>query len=195
MAGIVALGSSSAKPDPETAEQLKKTARILLALDFDAAGINAVGWWQQAYPQVKLWPAPAGKDPGEAYANHGIDLKAWFTAGLPPAWRNRTALVNKTTEGRAADQVAPPVADTAPVVDLPPHVPAAVLELAELLRQAPVYFRNSRGQTTMVQNEAWARANCEASKPDQPADFPDARGFQLHFKPPGRPHNCAQSYR
>ena len=83
--GILALGSSSAKPDSDIARQLKKAALILLALDYDDAGKKASAWWQANYSHSKPWPVPAGKDPGEAFAEHRIDIKEWFMLGLPPA--------------------------------------------------------------------------------------------------------------
>lgn len=39
-------------------------------------------WWRDRYPQAKLWPVPAGKDPGEAFAK-GVDIREWLRGGCP----------------------------------------------------------------------------------------------------------------
>ena len=85
MCSVLALGSSSAKPDENLMEVLRNAAVILVALDFDGAGEKAMRWWRDEFHQAKLWPVPEGGDPGEAY-QAGVDIKAWISAGLPPAW-------------------------------------------------------------------------------------------------------------
>lgn len=85
VAGVVAAGSSSTKPEQKIVSALKKSSIILLALDYDQAGLKAIKWWQESFPQVVRWPVPAGGDPGEAY-QVGVDLKKWIIAGLPPGW-------------------------------------------------------------------------------------------------------------
>jgi len=93
--GVLALGSSSSRPDVPAMAALQKSLHILVALDFDAAGAGAWdarlrtkgrtdGWcWRRAFPQAERWPTPDGKDPGDA-VKAGVDLAAWITAGLPP---------------------------------------------------------------------------------------------------------------
>lgn len=83
LAGIVALGSASAKPDKGTHNKLLNAERILLSLDYDEAGAKAsYSFWPQTYgKKVLRWPTPAGKDTSEAW-QEGINIKAWVEAGL-----------------------------------------------------------------------------------------------------------------
>jgi hypothetical protein len=83
LAGIIALGSASAKPDKTTHEILLNAERILLSLDYDEAGAKAsYNFWPQTYgKKVARWPTPAGKDASEAYQK-GINIKVWVEAGL-----------------------------------------------------------------------------------------------------------------
>lgn len=96
LVGAVPLGSCSIHPKASVYEQLTKSLRILVAMDFDgeirngkvhAPGAKASRWWEEAFPfTARRWPVPQGKDPGEAYAA-GVDIRAWITVGLPPAMR------------------------------------------------------------------------------------------------------------
>jgi len=81
--GVIAMGSASAKPGTFVYPHLKNALQILVALDFDQAGLSAWGWWEKTFERAKLWPVPEGKDPGEAYEK-GLDIKEWVKAGLPP---------------------------------------------------------------------------------------------------------------
>jgi DNA primase len=82
IAAVMALGSAQARPDATTNQELRQSDRILLALDYDDAGAAQAPWWTRTYgAKVKRWPAPIGKDPGEAYAQ-GVDLRAWIKAGV-----------------------------------------------------------------------------------------------------------------
>ncbi len=66
---------------------LRRCAVILVALDYgDKDEAGAEGWrlWQETFPQARRWMVDRGKDPGEAFGL-GLDLRAWVTAGLPPA--------------------------------------------------------------------------------------------------------------
>lgn len=84
--GVVALGSSSAKPDKGCTEILKDAAYIMVALDSDNAGTKAWQWWKKEFPDCVRWPVPKGKDPGEAW-QAGVDLRDWVVAGLPEGLR------------------------------------------------------------------------------------------------------------
>jgi DNA primase len=84
LAGAVALGSVSAKPDAETFAVLQGALQILNALDYDAAGAKAYDWWAEHFDRCDRWPVPKGKDPGEAI-RLGIDLDKWIKEGMPPA--------------------------------------------------------------------------------------------------------------
>lgn len=83
LAGAVALGSSSSKPDDRATKVLKAAAWVLNAIDFDRAGAQARHWWDERLPDSRRWPVPKGKDPGEAYQG-GVDIRSWIRAGLPP---------------------------------------------------------------------------------------------------------------
>jgi hypothetical protein len=87
-AGALSVLTVSGKPDADAHSLLFRAARILVALDFDqdkGDGSNPAAaawpWWASAYPQVRLWPVPDGKDPGEAF-QRGVDLRAWIAAGM-----------------------------------------------------------------------------------------------------------------
>ncbi|MGE4536665.1 MAG: primase-helicase zinc-binding domain-containing protein [Desulfovibrio sp.] len=95
--GVLALGSSSPRPDAPARASLEKALHILVALDFDKAGASAWdsrlrdkgkadAWcWRRAFPQAERWPTPDGKDPGDA-VKAGVNLRAWIEAGLPPVF-------------------------------------------------------------------------------------------------------------
>jgi len=78
---VIALGSATARPDPETFHALKRARLILFNLDYDKAGIDAARLWMQTFRTVKAWPTPTEKDPGEYHAAGG-NIRAWITAGI-----------------------------------------------------------------------------------------------------------------
>jgi DNA primase len=79
---VLALGSATARPDPETFHALKRARLILFNLDYDDAGKTAARLWMQTFRTVKPWPVPPpGKDPGEYYAAGG-NVRAWITDGI-----------------------------------------------------------------------------------------------------------------
>ena len=88
LAGVVALGSASMRPGSSVFYALQKCHRVLVALDYDQAGLGKSGWqwWKENFDNARLWPVPDGKDPGEAWEK-GIDIAAWVTAGLPSSQR------------------------------------------------------------------------------------------------------------
>lgn len=99
LVATVPLGSCSTRPKASAFESLRRSRRILVALDFDtpqwseqkermvAPGAEACGWWSKTFPDTwKRWPVPQGKDPGEAY-QAGVNLRQWVLDGLPPAMR------------------------------------------------------------------------------------------------------------
>jgi len=161
LCSIAALGSSSAKPDEKLTEKLRKSALILLGLDYDDAGKKAVRWWKEEFDQVKIWPVPDGGDPGDAY-QLGFDIRNWIRCGLPAAWRIRgptkqpvglSVLDNKKKRnnqkitdrkvGRPAGQ---------PVKEL-------VAELARLLRAHPVTIHNTSKRTYIASSLRWQQKN------------------------------------
>jgi hypothetical protein len=84
LAAAVSTGSVSIRPDLPAHRMLCGCLRILVALDADKPGAEGSAWWEATYPSARRWPAPEGKDPGEAAAA-GCDLRAWVRTGLPPA--------------------------------------------------------------------------------------------------------------
>ena len=84
--GVFASLTNVGKPDAAAHEWLAKAKRILVALDADPpdAGGKRPGyqgwlWWQEHYTVARRWPAPQGKDPGEAFAL-GVNLAEWIAA-------------------------------------------------------------------------------------------------------------------
>jgi hypothetical protein len=87
LVGVMALGSSSTRPDKAAAVKLDRAAHILNALDADGAGEKESGkWWRENYPDAVRWPVPEGKDPGEAY-KAGVNIREWVMGGLPVGLR------------------------------------------------------------------------------------------------------------
>ncbi|MEJ2727450.1 MAG: hypothetical protein P8185_02880 [Deltaproteobacteria bacterium] len=80
---LVALGSAQIRPDMQTTECLKRTWKILVALDSDEAGAKeAFTWWLKQFPNAERWPVILGKDPSEAKLN-GLNLRDWVFATFP----------------------------------------------------------------------------------------------------------------
>lgn len=78
---VLALGSATAHPDPETFHALKRARLILFNLDYDDAGKKAAVRWMQTFRTVKPLPTPTEKDPGDYHAAGG-SIRAWITAGI-----------------------------------------------------------------------------------------------------------------
>ncbi len=151
LSGAVALGSVSAKPDAKADKSLREALSILLALDYDEAGKKAVAWWTAQYPNCHRWPVPNGKDPGDA-RKMGIDLGQWIRAGLPPALTIDTgsAVSNRKESERIGENRRE--SGTTSCIELP-DLPAAVLELYELLQKNPgVNIINSENRFTVLRN-------------------------------------------
>lgn len=150
MAGAVALGSVSAKPDAETYAVLQGALQVLNALDYDAAGAKAMAWWNEQFDNCDRWPVPQGKDPGEAY-RMGISLDKWIEAGLPPALtiagRESARKESKTaTKQEKSD-------DNLPVADEKQNCPPEILELYMLLKKNPgVKIINSENRFAILRD-------------------------------------------
>lgn len=89
--GAISILTAKGKPDLIAHNALRRSARILVALDADEdkedgsnPGAEAWLWWKNTYPQARLWPVPVGKDPGEAFSL-GVDLAEWIFASFKPA--------------------------------------------------------------------------------------------------------------
>lgn len=137
LAGAVALGSVSAKPDAEACAVLRNAIQILNALDFGDIGggakaaARAIAWWTENFRHHDRWPVPKGKDPGEA-VRLGIDLARWIEAGLPPVM----TIDSGATRSRGSTP-SPSISEAAEKRDIspPPNLPPPVLELLMLLRK------------------------------------------------------------
>jgi len=151
VSGYVGLGSSHAKPDSTVDYHLKRSSHIVLALDYDDAGIKAMDWWAQHYPRAKVWPLPDGKDPGDAFAA-GVDLREWVLASYPDGW-----YLQRSWRKR------PPVTKKNLVVkkNIPGDRPGAVAELADLMRESPVAIVSRRDQLKIVSPNEWNYKNWE----------------------------------
>lgn len=178
--GVVAVLTVSVHPDAVAHAALAPSARILVALDFDAPRedgkpiptAKAWPWWEATYQQARLWPVPRGKDPGDAFAQ-GVNLWDWVRAGMPIVATPSTGAPEVGTlgpapfvcpsGGRADSAVAADVESTpVPVRPWPDYLgdwmpPAVVIELAKFWRGKPVEFRKSAdGGGGWVFDPAWA---------------------------------------
>jgi len=81
LVGVMALGSTTGKPSAWQEEKLRAAKLLLLALDYDAAGIKCAREWSRRYPNSRVWPSLIGKDAGEDY-QQGVDIRAWVETGL-----------------------------------------------------------------------------------------------------------------
>jgi len=79
LAGALALGTATGKPDADAAAYLRAAPRILVALDFDRAGIEAWPWWKEHFPKAEPWPCPDGKDVGDMAGTSGL-VRFWIEA-------------------------------------------------------------------------------------------------------------------
>lgn len=78
----IALGGVTKKPDLHTEHLLRQAKFILWCLDNDEAGRNVAFWWRSAYPNLRFWPAPVGKSPGDAFKDHQVNLRDWILKGI-----------------------------------------------------------------------------------------------------------------
>lgn len=164
MCSVVALGSSSAKPDEKIMEKLRNSAVILLGLDYDAPGRKAMKWWKEEFHQVKIWPVPDGGDPGEAYQS-GVDIRQWIWAGLPaglqlrgPDRRVGLSLLNDKKKGGEKTEI---VDLESPVVCEESESWDYIAELAGLLRAHPVAIHNMPDRTYIAASVKWQQQNYE----------------------------------
>jgi DNA primase len=74
----LALGGVSKKPDVELHEWLKQASLILLSLDFDDAGKKRYAFWMKLYPNLRPWPTPCWKSPGDAFSTQKTKITEWL---------------------------------------------------------------------------------------------------------------------
>lgn len=104
LAGVVAMGTATAKPDTAAHKALKAAAVLLVSLDTDEAGAKA-SWkfWPATYgTKARRWPTVKGKDASEARLN-GLDLRAWVIAGLFGNEERFERFCIQTIDGRLSD--------------------------------------------------------------------------------------------
>jgi hypothetical protein len=129
---------------------LKSAAVILNALDYDAAGKKAIGWWEERFVDYhRRWPVPEGKDPGDAF-KAGVDMAAWIRAGLPEVWswktNGRSNLLNEIKK-EVTEEIS------------------SLKELVALVRSSPVVICVGPGRLKIKDAPLWARANpCKARR-------------------------------
>jgi DNA primase len=150
LAGSIAVGTSHGKPDDCTFEILKRSLQILVSLDFDKAGANAMEWWREHFDRCDRWPVPVGKDPGDAF-RMGMDLEQWIKTGLPPVMKL------KERETGARNHGTHPVKSGMTVLSQEANsteqIPASVYELETLLRKNPaVTIINTERRYTVLRN-------------------------------------------
>jgi len=152
VAGCLVLGSAGNKPGSEAYYNMKKSIRILDALDYDHAGASAGKWWREEFDQVKRWPVPVGKDPGEAF-EAGVDILSWIVEGLPPA------LTLKIKDLVSDRQTTPPVETVVPAprptaametVEETPICSSSIFELQGLLERYPVKIKVTDTQLSLL---------------------------------------------
>ncbi len=158
VAGCLILGSAGNKPGDRAYHTLKQSLRILDALDYDQAGAGAGKWWRQEFDQVKRWPVPVGKDPGEAF-EAGVDILAWVTEGLPPALTmafRQTEIPRPEIEPVEIPSLEPAsLAAELPATDNEPMVAPTVAELKCLLEKYPVKIRATEDRISLICAPAW----------------------------------------
>lgn len=188
---VVALGSSSNKPDNDLFHDMQITSVILLALDFDKPGLKACQWWVDNFPQAVRWPPPKGKDPGEAF-QAGVNLREWILSGLPPGWFIGQSLLGRYKKGGQAsskdcarasrsqnDEDETKGSDALPLENKDRSIygisgrrtfkpvcdaPSEVLKLAGLLKNVPVAIHVSPERVFLRRSQSWASKNWKLSK-------------------------------
>ncbi|MBF8263690.1 MAG: hypothetical protein HW387_1355 [Parachlamydiales bacterium] len=78
---VVAIGGAGKKPNRLDHECLLQKKLILFALDFDEMGKQKYSYWRRTYSNLRPWPVPEGKSPGD-YFVAGSDLNGWIQAGI-----------------------------------------------------------------------------------------------------------------
>lgn len=107
LAGVVSLGTATAKPDGITHKALMEMETILVSLDTDEAGAKA-SWkfWPETYgAKAKRWPVIKGKDHSEARQN-GLDLRAWIITGIFGTFERFERFCIQTVDGGLSDREA-----------------------------------------------------------------------------------------
>jgi len=107
LAGVVAMGTATTKPDIQTHSILKDAPMILIALDTDDAGAKgAWKFWPTTYgTKARRWPTINGKDASDARLN-GLDLRTWIIAGMFGNEERFERFAIQTIDGGLSDREA-----------------------------------------------------------------------------------------
>lgn len=81
LVNVFSIGNSTARPDQATHGMLIRCPWVFASLDCDDAGAKETKWWVKQY-DARVWTVPAGKDPGEAVEEFGVNIKTWVQAGI-----------------------------------------------------------------------------------------------------------------
>jgi len=151
LAGYMALGTALKKPDCMADYCLTHASYIILSLDYDDAGKKALNWWAEHYPRANVWPLPAGKDPGDAFQD-GVDLREWILAAYPAGWH-----IQRQVKKRRRPEKTPPIEKN----DRTDFIPEPVVELAGLMKNAPVSVIVTDDQLKIMSPVEWNYKNWE----------------------------------
>jgi hypothetical protein len=172
---VVALGSSSAKPRTPVYDLLQRCTSVLVAADFDQAGITAWQWWGNTFAQAQLWPSPAGKDVGDA-AQAGLPLRDWIVDGLPPAWTIGPSASGRLYQGggdasesedqllKAAQAACPDMTQVGEHGSHALDLSDSVQEFVRMVSSNPVQIVVTDDRVAVRENPAWAREHWDMSK-------------------------------
>lgn len=81
LCSCLALGGAQKRPDSYLQTWLKNKQLILFALDFDEAGKKEYIYWEKRYPNLRPWPVPEEKSPGDYHVKGGC-IREWVLSGI-----------------------------------------------------------------------------------------------------------------
>lgn len=81
LCNCIALGGVGKRPHQALHEWMLTTRAVFFALDFDDAGKKEYFYWKNRYPNLKPWPVPEEKSPGD-YFQKGGNLRTWVQSGM-----------------------------------------------------------------------------------------------------------------
>jgi hypothetical protein len=110
LAGVITLGSASAKPESLILMRLMTAAPWYVALDQDDAGDRSAAWW----PNRSIRVTPPDKDWTDAHLG-GVNLRRWWTDRLAGIERP----LRSTWDELAARRWGPAIGDPTPGIIFP----------------------------------------------------------------------------
>lgn len=81
LSSCIALGGAQKRPDDKMHKLLKTKKLILFSLDFDEAGKKEYSYWKKHYQNLRLWPTPEEKSPGDYFLKGG-SIRNWIIIGI-----------------------------------------------------------------------------------------------------------------